>query len=66
MTCPNCKSDEMKIKAASGFERIMILLTGKRRYRCRSCEHSFRAPDRRSIRRTNPAADPARKPGLHN
>ena len=46
--CPRCGSDEgLAMGRRDGFERIMILLTGKRKYRCRHCNGSFRAPDQR-------------------
>ena len=53
MPCPKCKSNNLRIKHAIGFERVMILLSGTRRYRCRECHHSFRAPDRRAVARAD-------------
>jgi hypothetical protein len=50
-TCPRCRSELLKMTKASGFERLRVLFTGERRYRCTKCEHCFRAPDRRSIAR---------------
>jgi hypothetical protein len=35
------------IRINKGVERLMILLTGLREYRCRDCDQRFRAPDRR-------------------
>jgi transposase-like protein len=39
------------------LEGVAVLLTGKRRYRCHSCGHGFRARDRRSNRRPDPSED---------
>jgi hypothetical protein len=39
------------IRRAKGWERMMIHLTGKRKYTCVSCGHVFRAPDRRRVPR---------------
>lgn len=64
LRCPNCSSGFLMIRMNRGFERIMIFLTGQRKYICRDCEQSFRATDRRRIpregrmpadSRTNPA-----------
>jgi DNA-directed RNA polymerase subunit RPC12/RpoP len=41
--CPNCSSTELMVGRREGMERLMVLLTGKRRYRCTRCERSFRA-----------------------
>jgi DNA-directed RNA polymerase subunit RPC12/RpoP len=46
--CPRCGSNVLLIKQAEGFERLLVNITGKRLYRCRMCETSFRAPDRRT------------------
>jgi hypothetical protein len=45
--CPECSSTFLKIRKRTGFERIMIYLTGKRKYWCEDCFHMFRAADRR-------------------
>ncbi|HYA17320.1 MAG TPA: hypothetical protein VEF06_07635 [Bryobacteraceae bacterium] len=45
------------IKMDDGFERLMILLTGLRQYRCQDCDQPFRGPDRRKASR--PAAKQA-------
>jgi transposase-like protein len=47
--CPKCGSLHLKIKQTTGIERILILWTRERRYKCSDCFHSFRAKDRRSI-----------------
>jgi hypothetical protein len=47
-TCPRCTSELLKVIKASRVERLRVLLTGERQYRCTKCEHCFRAPDRRS------------------
>jgi hypothetical protein len=36
------------IKLEEGLERLLIMMTGLREYRCRDCEQRFRAPDRRT------------------
>jgi transposase len=35
------------LREATGFERLILLFITKRRYRCRDCQSSFRAADRR-------------------
>lgn len=45
--CPNCGSPPAWVKRRAGWERIMIALTGKRKFFCRLCYSSYRAPDRR-------------------
>jgi DNA-directed RNA polymerase subunit RPC12/RpoP len=46
--CPRCGSNVLLVKQAQGFEKFLAGITGKRSYRCRMCETSFRAPDRRT------------------
>lgn len=53
--CPHCRSDYLKIKKCEGMERVLVFLTGKRKYRCMGCTHVFREFDRRRSRRA-PAA----------
>lgn len=48
------------IKESKGFERLLILLTGKRKYNCCDCDLTFRHRDRRAVDREEP--DP-RMPG---
>jgi hypothetical protein len=47
--CPRCGLDGLTIARRQGFERIMIALTGTRKYRCPHCDGSFRAPDHRRV-----------------
>jgi hypothetical protein len=56
MQCPKCGSNFLMIKMDEGLERLLILITGLRQYRCRDCDQRFRAPDRRKVLR--PAAKP--------
>jgi len=51
LTCPKCRSADLKIRRATGFERIVLLFTSNRKYRCQDCGSKFRAPDRRSVSR---------------
>jgi len=52
MTCPKCTvSRDFKIRYATGFEYIVLLFITHRKYTCRKCGHSFRAPDRRQHKR---------------
>jgi len=51
--CPKCFSTFLRIRKATGFERIMIHLTSKRKYWCTDCCHVFRAVDRRHSARVN-------------
>jgi hypothetical protein len=46
-TCLRYHSTRLKIKKSAGIERILMLLTGKRKYFCLDCTCKFRAPDRR-------------------
>jgi hypothetical protein len=39
------------IRNPTGIDRLIILLTGKRQFRCRRCDFVFRAPDRRKTPR---------------
>jgi len=55
--CPRCSSTVLKIKKRAGLERIIAFLTGERKYRCRDCEHVFRAVDRRREQRLD-SVDP--------
>jgi rubredoxin len=51
LKCPECHSTNLKIRRATGFERIMLLFTSKRKFCCVGCGLGFRAADRRSISR---------------
>jgi hypothetical protein len=51
------------IRNATGLERLMILLTGKRQFRCRRCDLGFRAPDRRKTPRPQVVAAVRQKAG---
>jgi len=43
------------IRNPTGIERLIVLLTGKRLFRCRRCDFVFRAPDRRKTPRPRSA-----------
>jgi DNA-directed RNA polymerase subunit RPC12/RpoP len=63
--CPRCGSNVLLIKQAEGFEKFLVGITGKRSYRCRMCEATFRARDKRTrMRRAAPqaSADPEQRP----
>jgi hypothetical protein len=49
--CPKCFSKFLRIRKRTGFERIMIYFTGKRKYWCDDCSHVFREVDRRRLAR---------------
>ena len=49
--CPRCGSDFLWIKTSAGLERIMLYLTGQRKYRCNDCLCAFRAIERRRFPR---------------
>jgi len=53
--CPTCRSENLLIKALIPSERLMIFLTGKRKYRCKDCGMGFRMPDRRRLAREREA-----------
>jgi hypothetical protein len=55
LCCPKCSNDHLLVRRRNGWERVMMLFTVQRKYMCMSCTHSFRAPDRRRVRR--PEAD---------
>ena len=46
--CPKCRLDHLKIRKSEGIERLIVFLTGKRKFLCCNCSHIFRAPDRRT------------------
>ena len=52
--CPKCRSGFLLIKHRTLFERLMILITEKRKYCCQDCGNYFRGPDRRSVPREDP------------
>ncbi len=53
--CPKCRSQSLKVRQLKGIERLIVLMCGKRKYRCRDCDTRFRAPDRRRApRKLNP------------
>jgi len=52
--CPRCRSTLLLIKDKRGIERLLILLTGKRHFRCRLCDLIYRARDRRRTLREVP------------
>jgi DNA-directed RNA polymerase subunit RPC12/RpoP len=60
MQCPKCGSNFLMIRMDEGLERLMVLLTGLREYRCQECDQKFRAQDRRKDARTA-----ARTPASH-
>ena len=49
--CIRCRSARLKIKRASGIERLRVVLTRKRKFLCADCGYTFRAPDRRLVPR---------------
>ena len=59
MRCPFCRSRYLVIRQRSGWEWFMLHFTDKRKYRCMGCGHSFRAIDRRSVKR--PPVEPKAK-----
>ena len=60
LACEKCDCENLRMKKAVGMERLMVLLTGKRKYHCVHCEHAFRAPDRRRYPRGEPSDAAAR------
>jgi DNA-directed RNA polymerase subunit RPC12/RpoP len=55
--CPRCGANVLLVRQVEGFEKFMVGITGKRSYRCRMCENTFRARDKRNRQRI--AARPA-------
>ena len=47
LSCPKCRSENLRMKKGKGLERVLIWFTRKRKYQCATCDFSFRAPDRR-------------------
>lgn len=45
--CADCGSNRLEIRRAIGFEGLMVLITGERKYLCLECKAEFRMPDRR-------------------
>ena len=56
LKCPKCYCDQLLIRRRKGFEKVMIWLTGKRKYVCMSCGEVFRSLDRRRSPRPDDAA----------
>jgi len=46
--CLKCRSTRLRIRRVTGIERLLVLLTQKRKYVCGDCGYTFRAVDRRS------------------
>ena len=44
------------IRERTGWERVVALFTDLRKYRCRNCDHIFRASDRRTFARGKKSA----------
>ena len=59
MQCPKCQSHELMIRDNTGIERIKILWSGLREYRCAACDEVFRALDRRKKPRENTESERA-------
>jgi transposase-like protein len=55
--CPHCASTHLMIRQMVGFELLMVYFTGKRKYRCCNCFHSFRMRDRRRFPRAAPPVE---------
>jgi hypothetical protein len=51
LCCPKCLNDHLLIRRRIGLERLIMCFTVKRKYVCMSCNHAFRAPDRRLVPR---------------
>ena len=51
MKCPKCRSEYLVIRQRTGWERIVLHFTKKRKYHCVQCGEKFRAPDRRRFPR---------------
>jgi len=65
LTCKMCGSDRLSIRQRNGLERIALLFTNKRKYRCLICKHTFRAIDRRAQPRdAGDAWEAARSAGI--
>ena len=65
LTCKMCGSDRLNLRQRTGFEKIMLLFTSKRKYQCLICKHTFRALDRRRVSREVGAAyEAARSAGI--
>jgi hypothetical protein len=62
--CPKCRSTSLKINPVKGLERLLVILTDKRHYRCRDCGCPFRAKDRRKHPREGDAIEAARAAGI--
>lgn len=53
LCCPKCSNDHLLIRRRTGWERLAMCFTVKRKYVCMSCTHAFRAPDRRLVPRVS-------------
>jgi DNA-directed RNA polymerase subunit RPC12/RpoP len=57
--CPDCGSNRLRVRGATGLEWFVLLFISKRKYRCLECDRVFRSVDRRRVPRT----DNVEKPG---
>jgi DNA-directed RNA polymerase subunit RPC12/RpoP len=53
MPCPDCGSNRLWFREATGTERLVLLFISKRKYRCLDCDRVFRSVDRRRIPRND-------------
>jgi len=63
LKCEKCRAVQLAVRKREGFELLMVLLTGKRKYVCLSCKHAFRAVDRRLLDREAVAAESPKEVG---
>jgi hypothetical protein len=64
--CGQCGATQLAVRKRAGFEVLMVLLTGKRKYICLNCKHGFRALDRRFRARSGTESNPETSLGMHN
>ena len=64
VACPRCSCLDLKASRWGSWERFMVMLTGKMKYRCKRCGELFRAPDRRTTKRDGDALTGARAAGI--
>lgn len=64
VVCPRCGCPDLTVTPWEVWERCLVAITGKLKYRCESCETLFRAPDRPGMKRGGDALVGARAAGI--
>ena len=64
LVCPKCGSADLNVLFNDRIDRLLVVMTGKLKYRCLLCAHQFRAKDRRRVKREGSALESAHAAGI--